>query len=191
MEGTAKMICPAKFPDEECDEPACQTDGCIINTLCNESRQSFVKTIGRKICPRSGEKCDCPKGQCFAAIDSLLSTMVDEAAMLQEHADEAREEYIAAENDAAQADSLEAHSLKYQACAQIMQLSSGKFALFGAYRAGGGSGIALIVIGEWADLEEHVRNYKELADAAWARGQERTLPAKTAADYENLFGEES
>jgi hypothetical protein len=94
-------------------------------------------------------------------------------------------------SESAQADSLEAHSLKYQACAQIMQLSSGKFALFGAYRAGGGSGVELLAIGEWADLESYVREYKALADAAHARGQERMLPAKTAVDYDSLFGEEN
>lgn len=89
-----------------------------------------------------------------------------------------------------QADSLEAHSLKYQACAQIMQLSSGNFALFGAYRAGGGSGIELIAIGTWEELESHVRDYKALADGAHEKNQQRTLPAKIAADYDNLFGDD-
>lgn len=139
----------------------------------------------RKICPRSGERCDCPKGRCFAA--EITQEYVDE----RMYADDVQEERIINENEEAQADTLEAHSLKYQACAQIMQLSSGRFALFGAYKAGGGSGIELVVIGEWAELEPHVRAYKELADAAYARGQERTLPAKTAADYDSLFPEET
>lgn len=138
----------------------------------------------RKICPKSGEKCDCPKGVCIKAIEELGSHMIlSPTGRLPAPLPDERE--------AAQADSLEAHSLKYQACAQIMQLSSGRFALFGAYRAGGGSGIELIAIGEWAELEQHVREYKQLADSAWARGQERTLPAKTAADYDSLFGEEN
>lgn len=160
----------------------------------------------RKICPNSGERCDCPKGQCNAVIIDSLSGLVDyhngehevifEPKLSHEQSHEHDAEQLAlyqqsADICAAQADALEAHSLKYQACAQIMQLSSGRFALFGAYRAGGGSGIALIAIGEWGELEQHVREYKQLADAAHARGQRRTLPAKTAADYNSLFGEES
>lgn len=157
----------------------------------------------RKICPKSGEKCDCPKGQCNAVIIDSLSAfsaqtnnMIVEPKLSHEQSHEHDAEQLAfyqqgADALAAQADTLEAHSLKYQACAQVMQLSSGRFAIFGAYRAGGGSSIELLAIGEWAELEPHVRAYKELADTAWARGQERTLPAKTAADYDSLFGEES
>jgi hypothetical protein len=110
---------------------------------------------------------------------------------MQTYADEAREERVANECEAAQADSLEAHSIKYQACAQITQLSSGRFALFGAYRAGGGSGIELLAIGEWVELEQHVRTYRELAAAAYARGQKRVLPTKTTTDYDTIFGEEN
>lgn len=29
----------------------------------------------RKICPSSGEKCDCPKGRCLIAVDELLASM--------------------------------------------------------------------------------------------------------------------
>lgn len=156
----------------------------------------------RKICPKSGEKCDCPKGRCFAAIDDYLSNMnvVTETPLPYNGEKFCEDEgcpqfgtphVCLTVNESVQADSLEAHSLKYQACAQVMQLSSGKFALFGAYRVGGGSGIELIAIGEWEELEEHVCAYKELADAAYRRGQERTLPAKTAADYDSLFGEEN
>lgn len=147
-------------------------------------------TLGQKICPKSGERCDCPKGICNAAVEALVIGLATNPQGDYWNGVPEFDYASATLEEQGQADSLEAHSLKYQACAQIMQLSSGKFALFGAYRQGGGSGIELVAIGEWAELEPHVRAYKELADAAWAQGQERTLPAKTAADYNSLFGEE-
>lgn len=178
-------------------------------------------TTMRKICPKSGEKCDCPKGICNQALEAIATSLMvstdttasaffcygttkpsncDCPEICAENGCQilravgATDIEIAAASISAesqQADALEAHSLKYQACAQIMQLSSSRFALFGAYRAGGGSGIALLAIGDWGELEPHVRAYKKLADAAYARSQERTLPTKTAADYDSLFGEES
>ena len=93
----------------------------------------------------------------------------------------------------AQADSLEAHSLKYHHCAQIFQLSSGRFALFGSYQVA--SGIDLLAIGTWAELEQHVRDYRLLADQIVAEPLRRSVQPKAgsqaATDYAELFGEQS
>lgn len=75
----------------------------------------------------------------------------------------------------AQADSLEAHSLKYHHCAQIFALASGKYALFGSYQIA--SGIDLLAIGTWNELRAHVDAYRVLAD-------------QIAADYADLFGDQ-
>ncbi len=91
----------------------------------------------------------------------------------------------------AQADALEAHALKYHHCAQIFALSSGRFALFGSYQVA--SGIELIAIGTWQELEEHVKAYRLLADQRAAeprRISQKPRSAAAAADYADLFGEE-
>lgn len=90
----------------------------------------------------------------------------------------------------AQADSLEAHSLKYHHCAQVFQLSSGNFALFGSFAPG--EGIPLIAIGSWQELEPHVREYKRIADehAERPRPMKVDVKAKPSTAYDDLFGEE-
>ena len=92
---------------------------------------------------------------------------------------------------ATQADSLEAHSLKYHHCAQIFQLSSGRYALFGSYQIA--SGIDLLAIGTWAELEEHVRAYRVLADRVAEEPRRFSMRPKVgsqaAMDYSDLFGE--
>ena len=92
-----------------------------------------------------------------------------------------------------QADSLEAHSLKYHHCAQVFQLSSGKFALFGSYQVA--SGIDLLAIGTWAELEPFVRNYRLLADQIAAEPLRRSVRpsagSQAATDYAELFGDQS
>jgi len=92
---------------------------------------------------------------------------------------------------AEQADSLEAHSLKYHHCAQIFQLSSGRYALFGSYQTA--SGIDLLAIGTWAELEEHVKTYRVLADRVASEPRRLSMRPKAgsqaAMDYSDLFGE--
>lgn len=88
----------------------------------------------------------------------------------------------------AQADSLEAHALKYHHCAQIFRLSSGKYALFGSYQVA--SGIDLIAIGTWEELRPHVDNYRELADAHASRPRAISKkPKENALGYDDLFGD--
>lgn len=92
---------------------------------------------------------------------------------------------------AAQVDALEAHSLKYHHCAQVFQLSSGRYALFGSYQVA--SGIELLAIGTWAELEEHVKAYRVLADERAAeprRISQKPRTAAAAADYADLFGDD-
>lgn len=93
----------------------------------------------------------------------------------------------------AQSDALEAHSLKYHHCAQVFALSSGKFALFGSYQIA--SGIDLLAIGTWAELEQHVKDYRVLADRVAAEPRRLSLRPKAgsvaALDYSALFGEVS
>lgn len=91
----------------------------------------------------------------------------------------------------AQADTLEAHALKYHHCAQIFALSSGRYALFGSYQVA--SGIDLLAIGTWAELEEHVKAYRFLADQRAAeprRISQKPRTAAAAADYADLFGDD-
>jgi len=100
------------------------------------------------------------------------------------------------EVERAQADSLEAHSLKYHHCAQIFLLESGRFALFGAYSLSEPIGIPLITIGTWSELEPHVRAYRLLADERAARPRERRAsinrqPSADAINYNDLFGDQS
>ncbi len=146
----------------------------------------------RKICPNSGEKCDCPKGQC--------NGMVVEYKRYSETSHEHDAQQLAVYQHAADQlqmgpDEQEARSLKYSACAQVLLLSSGKFALFGPYSMQ--DGIPLLAIDTWAGLEPHVRAYRQVAEDAYqqeklAEEQRRKgSAAKAAADYDNLFGEES
>lgn len=90
-----------------------------------------------------------------------------------------------------QADTLEAHSLKYHHCAQIFQLSSGKYALFGSYQVA--SGIDLLAIGTWDELRAHVDVYRVLADQIAAEPRKLSVRPKlgsiAATDYSDLFGE--
>ena len=92
-------------------------------------------------------------------------------------------------------DRQEAGSLKYALCAQILLLSSGKFALFGAYSMQ--DGIPLLAIDTWENLEPLVRAYRKTAEDGYAREkldeeQRRASDtAKAAADYDSLFGEET
>lgn len=91
----------------------------------------------------------------------------------------------------AQADTLEAHSLKYHHCAQIFALSSGRYALFGSYQVA--SGIDLLAIGTWAELEKHVKAYRALADERAAEPRRISQKPRTqaaAADYADLFGDD-
>jgi hypothetical protein len=97
-------------------------------------------------------------------------------------------EYSTVGSTEAQADSLEAHSLKYHHCAQIFQLSSGRYALFGSYQVA--SGIDLLAIGTWAELEDHVKAYRLLADQQAADPRRISMRPKGAAaalDYSSLF----
>lgn len=95
-------------------------------------------------------------------------------------------------DEQAQADSLEAHSLKYHHCAQIFALSSGRYALFGSYQIA--SGIDLLTIGTWQELEEHVKAYRLLADQIAAEPRRVSMRPKAgsaaAADYADLFGDD-
>lgn len=89
---------------------------------------------------------------------------------------------------AAQADALEAHSLKYHHCAQIFQLSSGRYALFGHFT--NGEGIPLVAIGTWEELRPHVDNYRQLADAHASRPRAIfQKPKPGAVGYDDLFTE--
>lgn len=99
------------------------------------------------------------------------------------------------ENEQAQADRQEAGSLKYALCAQILQLSSGKFALFGAYSMQ--DGIPLLAIDTWENLEPVVRAYRKTAEDGYQKeklDEERRRGARegkaTAADYDALFGDQ-
>ena len=100
------------------------------------------------------------------------------------------QEEIAKEVEQAQADSLEAHSLKYHHCAQIFQLSSGRYALFGSFAPG--EGIPLIAIGSWQELEPHVREYKRIADAHAERPRPMKVDVKAqpSTAYDDLFGDQ-
>lgn len=94
-----------------------------------------------------------------------------------------------AADEAQAADVQEAHSLKYHHCAQVFQLSSGKFALCGHFT--NSDGMPLLAIGTWAELEEQVKGYRQLADSQ-APTQHRAKPAKPTLDiaaYDNLFGD--
>lgn len=190
----------------------------------------------RKICPSSGEKCDCPKGICNAAIEKLVVGLATSAqgdywngvnetpanatqrfecpsckakgfepsllpnrctfcdGTFSGNPPTAEEVYDARTPDEQdRIDKQEAGSLKYALCAQILLLSSGKFALFGAYSAA--DGIPLLAIDTWENLEPHVRAYRKTAEEGYAREklneeQRRNLhAAKAAADYDSLFGE--
>lgn len=223
----------------------------------------------RKICPKSGEKCDCPKGQCLLAVNELLTSMnscdqemlttpklyheqrhehdAEQLAFYQKAAEHlcedegcpqfgmphvcitrfecptceskgfepsklpnrctfcdgtfsgnppTAEEIYEAQTPEVQShiDRQEAGSLKYALCAQILLLSSGKFALFGAYSMQ--EGLPLLVIDTWAALEPHVRAYRKAAEEGYARekqGEEQrrnTRAVWATADYDSLFGEE-
>lgn len=102
-------------------------------------------------------------------------------------------EYSTVGTEQAQADALEAHSFKYHHCAQVFQLSSGRFALFGSYNQTT-SGIGLLAIGTWAELEEHVKAYRVLADqiasAPRKVSQRPKADSAAAADYADLFGDQ-
>lgn len=190
-----------------------------------------------KICPNSGEKCDCPKGVCNAAVEKLVKGLaaspqgdywngVDETPVNkiitepklyheQFHEHDARQFAVyqqAAEqlcedegcphfgiphvclDEQSRIDRQEAGSLKYALCAQVLMLSSGKFALFGAYSMD--EGIPLLIIDTWENLEPHVRAYRKTAEDGYAlekqnEEQRRGLGAeKAAANYDELFGEE-
>lgn len=211
----------------------------------------------RKICPKSGEKCDCPKGICQQAIMAAANVFELKLFHEQSHEHDARqlavyqqaaeidlsckgcqsygfaksklgpdrcefcdgtfsgnpptaEEIEAAleyasmktfseeadaerrvnESEAAQADHQEAGSLKYALCAQVLLLSSGKFALYGAYAIG--EGIPLIAIDTWENLESHVRAYRKTAEESYEgemRDKEQHV-AKVTVNYDSLFGED-
>lgn len=155
----------------------------------------------RKICPNSGEKCDCPKGVCnkstyLLAGDALTDALDDvyfETDALQAHANEAKDENVASENEQSRIDQQEASSLKYALCAQILSLSSGKFALFGPYSMQ--DGIPLLTIDTWENLEPHVRAYRKAAEEGHEREKlaeeqrRKITDIKAAADYDSLFGD--
>lgn len=97
----------------------------------------------------------------------------------------------ASSTEEAQADSLEAHSLKYHHCCQLFLLSSGRYALFGSYQVA--SGIDLIAIGTWDEIRPHVDAYRALADQRAAEPRKVSMKpqtAKAALDYSSLFGDE-
>lgn len=204
----------------------------------------------RKICPKSGESCDCPKGVCnkyttdwklfheishkhdaeqIAAYQQIAKQVCDDEGLRQK-AEAAlfecptrqskgfeqsqlpnrctfcdgtfsgnpptRKEVYDAQTSEEQSriDRQEAGSLKYALCAQILLLSSGKFALFGAYSMD--EGIPLIAIDTWENLEPLVRAYRKTAEDGYAEEKQeeeqrcKGSSAKTAADYDSLFGPE-
>lgn len=132
-----------------------------------------------KICPLTGENCNCLKGQCAEA-DSIAA-----------HTQEAEFERDNAEQQYANADDQEARSLKYADAPKIQQLSSGKFALFGRWSKDNGT--PLIAIASWSELETLVIEYCKAADTKWGNEQEwlaTKTASKPAIDYDNLFGDE-
>lgn len=158
----------------------------------------------RKICPNSGKSCDCPKGQCLWQTRWLNigdSKETWEPKLHHEQAHEHDAEQLAVYQQAAdqlceqaRIDRQEAGSLKYALCAQILLLSSGKFALFGPYSMQ--DGIPLLAIDTWAALESHVRAYRKTAEEGYQQeklDEERrrnTRVTKAAVDYDSLFSEE-
>lgn len=148
--------------------------------------QHFCQT---EECHRAG--CTLQRGVAYSQLDQPIPPLPPDASGMATYAHEAEEERRGQEILAAQADALEAHSLKYHHCAQIFALSSGKYALFGSYQVA--SGIDLLAIGTWQELEEHVKAYRTLADERAAeprRISQKPRSAAAAADYADLFGED-
>lgn len=152
-------------------------------------------------CPITHHQCSTPeclqggctlqRGVAYSQIEQSISPLPPDASDMATYGHEADEERRGQEILAAQADALEAHALKYHHCAQIFALSSGKYALFGSYQVA--SGIELIAIGSWQELEEHVKAYRLLADQRAAeprRISQKPRTAAAAADYADLFGDD-
>lgn len=79
-------------------------------------------------------------------------------------------------------DEMEARTLKYTRTLSIVPLSSGKYALFLPFSNEEGKPLAFI--GEWAELEKPLRDYREPERAA--------TPRKIAAiNLDELFGDPS
>lgn len=167
----------------------------------------------RKICPNSGEKCDCPKGICNTAVANLVErlaaspqgdywngvneTPVSPPALCEDEGcpQLGTPHVCILPNEQERIDRQEAGSLKYAMCAQVLLLSSGKFALFGPYSMQ--DGIPLLAIDTWAGLEPHVRAYRKTAEDGYQQEKlveeqrRNSRMTKAAADYDSLFEEES
>lgn len=159
----------------------------------------------KKICPKSGESCDCPKGRClqtnaYTSEMKLANEISHEPTAEQLCDDEGCPQFGTPHvcirlDEQSRIDRQEAGSLKYALCAQILQLSSGKFALFGAYSMQ--DGIPLLAIDTWENLEPVVRAYRKTAEDGYQQeklDEERRRGARegkaTAADYDALFGDQ-
>lgn len=159
-------------------------------------------TLVHKICPNSGKSYDCPKGICN---ELSHEHGAEQLAFYQQAAEQLCEDEGCPQfgtphicvtlDEQSRIDHQEAGSLKYALCAQILFLSSGKFALFGPYSMD--NGIPLLAIDTWENLEPLVRAYRKTAEDGYVREtqneeQRRTgIAAKAAADYDSLFGEET
>lgn len=147
-------------------------------------------TAMHKICPTSGESCDCPEGMCTTMLEKMVEDLCQDEGCPQF----GTPHVCITPEERERIDRQEAGSLKYALCAQILLLSSGRFALFGAYSMD--AGIPLIAIDTWENLEPHVRAYRQTAEEGYEkakqteeqRGKERA--SKTATYYDSLFGED-
>lgn len=160
------MKCPITFHE-------CQTAVCLERSACAMQRGAAYSQVQQEV----GE---CPSCKSKGFAKSVLG------ADRCEFCDGSFSGNPPTEIERAQAEILEAHSLKYHHCAQIFQLSSGRYALFGHFS--NDHGIPLLAIGTWSEIEPHVQGYRVLADQATSQPR-KTAPKAEALEYDDLFGE--